>query len=83
MMLRNFAIISEISNIELIAKGTGIRIRAWLNETYGRGQWRKLKGTAVIEYDNGELWLVEIHWFEAHGIGRRRETIKREIRRIK
>jgi hypothetical protein len=79
---RDFEIISEITEIQVIAKGTGVRIRHHLNSTYGRGNWRKLKGNAVVEYTNGEVWLVELHWFEAHGIGRRDEKDKYKIRRI-
>jgi hypothetical protein len=50
-----FEVISEISNVEIIARGAGVRIRQWLNETYGQGRWRKLKGMAIIEYENGEM----------------------------
>jgi len=77
-----FTVIGTIENIETIARGTSVRIRRFLNETYGEGNWRKRKGVTVIEYENGEVWLAEIHWFEAHGIGRRREKDKRRIRRI-
>lgn len=77
-----FTVIGKIENVETIARGTSLRVRKFLNETYGYGNWRKLKGTAVIEYMNGEVWEAEIHWFEAHGIGRRREKDKRRVRRI-
>lgn len=73
--------ISEISDIELIARGSGVDIRYYLNRVFGRGNWRKLKGTAWVEYENGEIWLAEVHWYEAHGIGRRLEKVKRNIRR--
>jgi hypothetical protein len=82
-MARNFEIISEITDVEIIARGTSVQIRHYLNRAYGRGNWRKLKGQAVIEYNNGEIWLVELHWFEAHGIGRRDEKDKYKIRRLK
>lgn len=77
-----FTVIGKIENIDTIARGTSVRVRRFLNETYGYGNWRKLKGIAVIEYTNGEVWEAEIHWYEAHGIGRRREKEKRRIRRI-
>ena len=48
-----------------------------LQEKYGRGRWRKLKGVANVELFNGTIRLAEIHWYEAHGIGRRRLKIKR------
>jgi hypothetical protein len=77
-----FKVIGEIERVETFARGTGVRVKQFLNETYGRGNWRKRKGVAVIEYVNGEVWLAEIHWYEAHGIGRRREKDKRRIRRL-
>jgi hypothetical protein len=76
-----FEIISEISDVEIIARGRGVRARSYLNRTYGRGQWRKLKGIALVELDNGEIWLAEIHWYEAHSIGRKDFKIKRKIKR--
>lgn len=50
-----FKIISEISQVETIARGTGVHVRQMLNEAYGYGNWRKLKGTAIVEYVNGEF----------------------------
>jgi hypothetical protein len=47
--------ISDISDIETIAKGAGVDIRHYLNHTFGRGNWRKLKGLAWVEYENGEI----------------------------
>ena len=78
----NFDIISEISEIEVIARGVGVDARHSLNRTHGRGNWRKLKGKAIVAYENGQVWLIELHWFEAHGIGRRDPKEKRKIRRI-
>ena len=80
-----FTIISEITEIQLIAKGNGVDIRHYLNRIYAQGRrinWRKLKGKATVEYVNGEIWEVEIHWFEAQGIGRKDEKDKRMLRRI-
>jgi len=64
-------ILSEIWDIEVIARGTGVHIRDYLNHKYGRGRWRKLKGVAIVRDEYGDPRLTEIHWFEAHGIGRR------------
>ncbi len=64
-------IIGEISEIETFARGTGVQIRQYLNRLYGRGHWRKRKGIAYVRDDHGNPRLAEIHWFEAHGIGRR------------
>lgn len=68
-----FKFLSDISNIEIIARGKGVRIRNYLNRTYGQGgkrRWRKLKGIALIEYPDGRSVKAEIHFYEAHGIGR-------------
>ena len=71
-----FDVIGPITNIETIAAGPSVRIRSFLRKTYGRGRWRKLKGTATVRLRNGELRRVELHWYEAHGIGKRDFKIK-------
>lgn len=81
-MPSRFEIIAEITKIEVIARGVGVEARYYLNQTYGKGNWRKLKGITIVEYDNGQVWLIEVHWYEAHGIGRRDPKDKRKIRRI-
>lgn len=78
----SFRLLGEITNVEIIARGKGIDIRHRLNRAYGYGKWRKLKGIATIEYDNGQIWVVELHWFEAHGIGRKRMKDKYKLERI-
>ena len=30
-----------------------------------------MKGMATVKLGDGTVWDTEIHWFEAHGIGRR------------
>jgi len=80
-----FQVISDIANVQIIAKGNGVEIRHFLNRAYAEGRrvhWRKLKGIALVEYANGEIWEVELHWFESTGIGRRDEKDKRKIRRV-
>ena len=77
-----FEVISKIEQVEIIAKGRGVDIRHFLNREYGIAHWRKLKGIAVIEYMNGEVWLAEIHWYEAEGKGRKKEKDKRKLRKI-
>lgn len=67
----NFEIISPITNIEAIAVGNGIRDIKRLRKMYGIGKWRKLKGIATIRLWNGKIRLAELHWYEAHGIGKR------------
>lgn len=67
-----FEIIGPVQNIEYIARGTSVKIRTYLRKAYGRGRWRKLKGIATVRLPNG----VELHWYEAHGIGKRDMKIK-------
>jgi hypothetical protein len=43
-----FEILGEISEIETFASGRGIRELARLRKVYGRGRWRKRKGTARV-----------------------------------
>lgn len=76
----DFTLLAEITSLEVIAKGTGVRARHYLNRRYGRGHWRKIKGIALVEYDNGEICLAELHWFECHGIGRKDMKSIRDIR---
>jgi hypothetical protein len=73
----NFEILSEIFDIETFASGSGIRERARLRRTYGRGRWRKRKGVARVRLSDGSLHLAELHWYEAAGIGRKEFKIKR------
>jgi len=70
-------IIGEINNIEAIAAGSSIREFARLRRVYGLGRWRKLKGIATVRLSDGTICKAEVHWYEAHGIGRREEKIKR------
>jgi len=72
-----FEIISEITDIEVIAKGRGIRDIARIRRKYGPGNWRRLKRRATVRLEDGSVHNVEIHWYEAHGIGRKRLKIKR------
>lgn len=70
-------IIGEITGIEVIAEGQGIRELPRLRKTYGAGNWKKKKGFAIIKLENGnETVRAEIHWYEAHGIGKREFKVK-------
>jgi len=71
-----FEIVSDISQIETIAEGNSIRVLSSLNKRYGKGRWRKKKGIATVKLQDGSFRLAEIHWYEAHGIGRRDVKIK-------
>ena len=74
-----FEVIGEIRAIETIATGHGIQIFARLNRLYGKANWRKLEGIASVRLPDGTITEAEVHWFEAHGIGRRRMKIKRLV----
>jgi hypothetical protein len=73
----HFEVIGEITNIETIAVGSGIRDIERLRKRHGPGRWRKLKGIGTVRLANGRLRRAEIHWYEAHGIGKKRLKIKR------
>ncbi len=75
----NFELVGSIANTEVIAAGPGVRIRSYLGKAYGQGRWRKMKGDATIKLGNGALRRVELHWYEAHGIGTRDVKIKRYL----
>lgn len=66
----HFELLGEIRDVEVIAEGRGVRIKRFLRERYGGRRWRKLKGVAVVRLDDGRIRTAEIHWYEAHGVGR-------------
>ena len=70
-------LVSKITKIETIAVGKSIREYKRLRKFYGSGRWRKLKGIASIRLPNGTIQLAELHWYEAHGIGKKEIKIKR------
>ena len=72
-----FEIINEIKNVETIAVGGNIRDIMRLRKQYGVGRWRKMKGVANVRLQSGSIRNAELHWYEAHGIGRRKMKIKR------
>lgn len=75
-----FEIIGGIWSIECIASGPGVRDRRRLIRLYGRGRWRKMKGIAKVRLGDGTLIEAELHWYEAHGIGKKETKFKRPIR---
>ena len=72
----DFEIISDITKVEVIATGTGIRDRARSRKQYGQGKWRKLKGIAQVQLPNGMIGLAESHWYEAHGVSKKEFKLK-------
>jgi len=72
-----FEIVGEITDIEVIAVGGNIDDIMRLRRQFGPGRWRKLKGKAQVRVVHGDVRLAELHWYEAHGIGRKKMKIKR------
>ena len=75
----DFEILGEFKVLESIASGRGIRDLKRLHRSYGKGRWRKMKGSARIRLRNGVVRLAELHWYEAHGIGKREVKRKRYL----
>lgn len=77
--MESFEIVGEVTEIEPIAVGRSIRELPRLRRQYGGGRWRKLKGVALIRLRNGQVRRAELHWYEAHGIGRKEMKRKRYL----
>jgi hypothetical protein len=75
----DFEVLGELSDIETIAAGLAIRDLQRLRRLYGRGRWRKMKGVARIRLPDGAIRLAELHWYEAHGIGKKELKAKRYL----
>jgi hypothetical protein len=75
----DFRIVGPLRDIEIIARGRGIRNLRRLKRVYGGARWTKLKGIARIRLRNGEIRLAELHWYEAHGIGKKELKRKRYL----
>jgi hypothetical protein len=72
----DFELVGPIAEIQPIAVGRAIRGLVRLRKRYGGGRWRKLKGIAKVRLLDGTIHTAEIHWYEAHGIGRKELKIK-------
>ncbi|MCY2987550.1 MAG: hypothetical protein NTY19_06760 [Planctomycetota bacterium] len=72
----DFEVVGTIANIEVIAIGRSIRELPRLRRVYGTGRWRKLKGMATVRLTDGMLYRAELHWYEAHGVGKHEMKIK-------
>ncbi len=75
----DFEILGDITHAETFAVGSSIRELARLRRLMGRGRWRKRKGIARVRLSDGSIRLAEIHWYEAHGIGRKQMKIKQYL----
>ena len=67
----DFELVGDLTDVETIATGRGIRELPRLRRLYGQGRWRKMKGRVRIRLRNGRIRLAELHWYEAHGIGKK------------
>jgi hypothetical protein len=72
-----FDILGKIGQVKTIASGRAIRELARLQKIYGQGRWRKRKGVALVRLADGTIARAEVHWYEAHGIGKKEYKIKR------
>lgn len=72
----DFEVIGEITDVQTIATGRSIHSLARLRKRYGKGRWRKRKGLATVRLDDGTIHSAEVHWYEAHGIGKKEFKIK-------
>lgn len=72
-------VLGDIGDVETIATGRGVQIRRHLDRVHGKANWRKMKGVATVCLPDGSICRAEVHWFEAHGIGRKDIKIKRVI----
>ena len=75
----NFEVISNITELEIIAVGGRIHELQRLNRLYGKGRWRKMKGQAFVRLCTGRVRLAELHWYEAQGIGKKELKRKRYL----
>jgi hypothetical protein len=75
----DFEIVGKVTGTEIIAVHGGIRELSRLLELYGRGRWRKLKGVALVRLRSGRVRMAELHWYEAHGIGKKEIKRKRYL----
>jgi len=72
----DFEVVGPIRNVETIASGREIRELRRLQRRFGRARWRKRKGIATVRLEDDTLHTAEVHWYEAHGIGRREMKLK-------
>ena len=72
-----FEVVEEIVDLEVIASGRRVRQRRRLVKVYGGRRWRKYKGVATVRLSDGTIQRAELHWYEAHGVGRRELKLKR------
>ena len=75
----NFEVVGDITAIETIAVGSAIYDLPRLKRLYGKGRWRKMKGQTLVRLRSGRVRLAELHWYEAHGVGKKEMKRKRYL----
>jgi hypothetical protein len=75
----DFELLGEVTGIEVMAANLSIRERKRLQAQFGGRRWRKLKGRGRVRFPSGEVRQAELHWYEAHGVGRRKMKVKRVL----
>ena len=75
----HFEVVGGLTNIQTIAVGRRIRQLKRLEKLFGKGRWRKMKGEALIRLTSGTLRRAELHWYEAHGVGKKNMKFKRYL----
>jgi hypothetical protein len=73
----DFEVVGPLTDVETFAVGSAIRELPRLRRVCGPGRWRKRKGIARVRLADGTEAPAEVHWYEAHGIGRKEMKIKR------
>jgi hypothetical protein len=71
-----FEFLGRIRDVEIIAQGCGVYRGRYSERNYGKGRWRKMNRRATVQFVDGTISSVEVHGFEAHGIGRKDFKIK-------
>ena len=75
----DFELVGDITDVEVIAVNLSIRENKRLKADFGGRRWRKLKGVALVRFPNGEVHKAELHWYEAHGVGKRKMKVKERL----
>lgn len=75
----HFTLAGPLYNVATIASGNSVRVLPRLRKKYGGGKWRKVKGIGKIRLQNGSIREAELHWYEAHGIGKKELKFKRYV----
>lgn len=72
----HFEVVGELALIETIAHSGAIRDVARLRKRYRAKWWSKKKGFGLVRLSTGSVRRAELHWYEAHGVGRVEMKIK-------